>query len=134
MWDPGTAVKDVLIIEDNELVRRSLERAFEREGYTVTTAGNGQAALHDLSASDAPPKIIIMDLVMPIMDGWKLRQRLLEQPRWADIPVIAFSGAGCEDTDKTLPGVLCILKPVSLPVLFRSVAKLIGETGPKQPN
>jgi CheY-like chemotaxis protein len=127
-------MNDVLIIEDNELVRRSLERAFVRQGYTVATAGDGQEALRDLALSDTPPKIIIMDLMMPVMDGWKLRKRLLEQPKWASVPVIAFSGAGCEDADQTLPGVLCILKPVSLPTLFESVARLIAETLTKRAN
>ena len=122
-------MKDVLIIEDNELVRQSLARAFVREGYTVSTAGDGQQALRDLTTSDSPPKIIIMDLIMPVMDGWKLRKCLLERPVWARVPVIAFSGAGVEDAEKTLPGVLCILKPVSMRTLFENVARLIAETG-----
>jgi CheY-like chemotaxis protein len=128
------SVQDVLIIEDNELVRRSLERAFVKQGYTVATAGDGQEALRDLALSDGPPKIIIMDLMMPVMDGWKLRQCLLEQPRWARVPVIAFSGSGVEDADNTLPGVLCILKPVSLQTLFENVARLIAETTTKRVN
>jgi CheY-like chemotaxis protein len=127
-------VQDVLIIEDNELVRRSLERAFVKEGYSVATAGDGQQALRDLARSDAPPKIIIMDLMMPVMDGWQLRQRLLAQPQWAQVPVIAFSGAGVEDADKTLPGVLCILKPVSLKTLFENVARLIADRFAKDIN
>jgi CheY-like chemotaxis protein len=124
-------MQDVLIIEDNEQVRRSLERAFQREGYTVATANDGQQALQDLTASDSPPKIIIMDLVMPVMDGWKLRKHLLEKPVWASVPVIAFSGAGIEDAETALPGVLCILKPVSMRTLFESVARLIAATTAK---
>ena len=121
-------MQDVLIIEDNALVRRSLERAFVKEGYTVATAGDGEEALRDLDSSDSPPKIIIMDLIMPVMDGWQLRQRLLEKPVWARVPVIAFSGAGVEEPEKTLPGVVCILKPVSMQTLFENVARLIAET------
>ena len=119
---------DVLIIEDNELVRRSLERAFVKEGYTVATAGDGEQALRDLDESDAPPKIIIMDLIMPVMDGWTLRQRLLENASWSRVPIIALSGAGVDDTDKTLPGVVCILKPVSMETLFENVARMIADT------
>jgi len=118
---------DVLIIEDNALVRRSLERAFVKEGYTVATAGDGEQALRDLDQSDALPKIIIMDLIMPVMDGWTLRQRLLENDSWSRVPVIALSGAGVDDTDKTLPGVVCILKPVSMQALFENVARMIAE-------
>jgi len=121
-------VADVLIIEDNALVRRSLERAFVKEGYTVATAGNGEQALRDLDQSDAVPKIIIMDLIMPVMDGWTLRQRLLQSASWSRVPVIALSGAGVDDTDKTLPGVVCILKPVSMQTLFENVARMIAET------
>jgi CheY-like chemotaxis protein len=121
-------VADVLIIEDNALVRRSLERAFVKEGYTVATAGNGEQALRDLDQSEALPKIIIMDLIMPVMDGWTLRQRLLQNASWSRVPVIAMTGAGVDDTEKTLPGVVCILKPVSMQTLFESVARLIAET------
>lgn len=119
---------DVLIIEDNALVRRSLERAFVKEGYTVATAGDGAQALRDLDHSDALPKVIIMDLIMPVMDGWTLRQRLLQNASWSRVPVIALSGAGVDDTEKTLPGVVCILKPVSMQTLFENVARLIAET------
>lgn len=119
---------DVLIIEDNALVRRSLERAFVKEGYTVATAGDGEQALRDLDESDMPPKIIIMDLIMPVMDGWQLRQRLLEKDTLAHVPIIALSGAGVDDADKTLPGVVFILKPVSMVSLFENVARLIAET------
>ena len=122
---------DVLIIEDNEQVRRTLEMAFVREGYTVSTANDGQQALRDLTASDSLPKIIIMDLIMPVMDGWKLRKCLLEKPTLASVPVIAFSGAGVEDAETTLPGVLCILKPVSMRTLFENVARLIAQTSVK---
>ncbi len=121
-------MQDVLIIEDNPLVRRSLERAFVKEGYTVATAGDGEEALRDLVEGDGPPKIIIMDLIMPVMDGWQTRQRLLENDSWARVPVIALSGAGADDTDKTLPGVVCILKPVSMATLFENVARLIAGT------
>jgi len=121
-------VQDVLIIEDNALVRRSLERAFVKEGYTVATAGDGEQALRDLGQSDTPPKIIIMDLIMPVMDGWQLRQKLLQNSSWARVPVIALSGAGVDDTERTLPGVVCILKPVSMESLFENVARMIAGT------
>ena len=121
-------MEDVLIIEDNALVRRSLERAFVKEGYTVATAGDGEQALRDLGQSNSPPKIIIMDLIMPVMDGWQLLQKLLENSSWARVPVIALSGAGVDDTEKTLPGVVCILKPVSMQSLFENVARMIAGT------
>lgn len=121
-------MQDVLIIEDNALVRRSLERAFVKEGYTVATAGDGEQALRDLGQSDTPPKIIIMDLIMPVMDGWQLRQKLLQNSSWARVPVIALSGAGVDDTERTLPGVVCILKPVSMESLFENVARMIAGT------
>jgi CheY-like chemotaxis protein len=127
-------VADVLIIEDNALVRRSLERAFVKEGYSVATAGNGEQALRDLDQSDALPKIIIMDLIMPVMDGWTLRQRLLQNASWSRVPVIALSGAGVDDTEKTLPGVVCILKPVSMQTLFENVARLIAGTSTSKLN
>jgi CheY-like chemotaxis protein len=120
-------MQDILIIDDDQRVRRALARAFVAEGYSVATAGDGDEALHSLARSETPPKVIIMDLMMPVMDGWRFRRHLLEQPRWANVPLIVFSGAGCEDSGDSLPGVLCIPKPVSLRTLFDSVARLITE-------
>jgi len=123
----GGSMQDILIIEDDQQVRRALARAFVEEGYTVATAADGQQALRDLDLSETPPRLIIMDLMMPVMDGWRFRQCLLEQPRWARVPVIVFSGAGCEDSGQTLPGVVCIPKPVSMRTLFDNVARLISD-------
>lgn len=125
---------DVLIIEDNAMVRRSLEKAFVKEGYTVSTAGDGEEALRGLGSSDTLPKIIIMDLIMPVMDGWQLRRRLLEKREWARVPVIAFSGSGVDDAENTLPGVVCILKPVRMETLFENVARLIAGTASREMN
>jgi CheY-like chemotaxis protein len=125
-------VQDILIVEDDEQVRRALAKALVAEGYTVSTAGNGAEALTDLENGGSPPKIIIMDLMMPVMDGWKFRQRLLAQPQWAQVPVIVFSGSGCDEAGQVLPRVHYIPKPVSLRTLFDSVARLISE--PYRPN
>ncbi len=120
-------MQDILIIDDDQRVRRALARAFAAEGYSVATAGDGDEALHSLARSESPPKIIIVDLMMPVMDGWRFRRHLLEQPRFANVPLIVFSGAGCEDSGQSLPGVLCIPKPVNLRTLFDNVARLIAE-------
>jgi CheY-like chemotaxis protein len=127
-------VKDILIVEDDEQVRRALAKALVSEGYTVATAGNGEEALDDLEHAGTPPKIIIMDLMMPVMDGWKFRQRLLARPQWAHVPVIVFSGSGCDEASDALPGVHYIPKPVSLRTLFDSVARLIAEPVANRPN
>lgn len=127
-------MQDILIVEDDELVRIALAKALVREGYTVATAGNGAEALDGLEHSGVSPKIIIMDLIMPVMDGWTFRQRLLAHPQWAHIPVIAFSGSECDDSADALPGVLCIAKPGSLHTLFDSIARLISEPSENRPN
>ena len=127
-------MQDILIVEDDEQVRRALAKALTSEGYTVATAENGERALNDLEKSTTPPKIIIMDLMMPVMDGWRFRQRLLAEPQWSQVPVIVFSGSGCEEASDALPGVHYIPKPVSLRTLFDSVARLISDPFADRPN
>jgi two-component system chemotaxis response regulator CheY len=122
-------VNDILIVEDDVQVRRALARALSGEGYSVALSGNGQEALEHLEGRPAPPDVIIMDLLMPVMDGWRLRERLLARPAWAHVPVIVFSGSGCDQAGGAALGdVHYIAKPVSLRGLFDSVARLISAT------
>ncbi|MES1164230.1 MAG: response regulator [Verrucomicrobiota bacterium] len=118
---------DILIVEDDEQIRRALTRALAAEGYTVASASNGKEALENLERGAAAPKVIIMDLMMPVMDGWRFRKKLLSQPQWADVPVIVLSGFGCDETEGgELPSVHYVTKPVSLRSLFDSIARLIA--------
>ena len=97
----------VLLVEDNEMNRDMLARYLKWEGYDVIIAANGQQAL-DISKAELPD-IILMDLSLPVMDGWQTTRVLKHMPETRAIPVIALTAhamvedrersfeAGCDD-------------------------------------
>jgi len=89
----------VLIVEDDLDTREMLGRFLELEGYTVETAENGKRALERLG-SGVGACVILLDLMMPVMDGWQFRQEQIRDASLADIPVIVVSAAGRERLEK----------------------------------
>src|SRR5881392_3915466 len=81
----------VLVVEDDEDIRDSLVEFLGDEGYEARGAGNGREALSLLAAIAPPPCLIILDLMMPVMDGRTFREEQLRRPDVADIPVIVIS-------------------------------------------
>jgi DNA-binding response OmpR family regulator len=91
----GRAVARVLIIEDDRDIRDALEAVLEAEGHEVTCAGNGREGLAD--ARTCMPDIILLDLMMPVMNGWQFRAEQKRDARISEIPVIvvtAFNQVG----------------------------------------
>ncbi|MGI3899883.1 MAG: response regulator, partial [Janthinobacterium lividum] len=80
---------DVLVVDDDADVRHRLRTVLEKNGWTVQEAGNGLEALERVA--HAPPHLILLDLTMPVMDGFAFLHRLREMPAHADIPVIVLS-------------------------------------------
>ncbi len=79
----------VLVVEDEPDIRESEAEVLESEGYEVSTASDGWEALR--RAHEAIPSVILLDLMMPRMDGWEFRQAQLRDPELAPIPVIVVS-------------------------------------------
>ncbi len=105
----------VLVVDDDQGVRQMLARALEFEGFVVVEAANGRDALTRLR-SGRKPGIIVLDLRMPIMDGWAFRVAQQKDARIAGIPVIVLSGA---DTHRfrELDAVATFEKPVAISLL-----------------
>lgn len=105
--------KSVLLVDDDDDIREVLETLIERWGYRVTTAGSGRQALDTLRSQSEVPGLVLLDLTMPDMSGWAVRDEMLADPRLADVPVVVLSGMAdaevCEEAERTA-GVL--LKPV----------------------
>jgi CheY-like chemotaxis protein len=80
----------VLIVEDDEDLREMMAQLLTLEGFRAETAANGRAALEYLRGDDLPD-LILLDLMMPIMDGWEFRRSQCEDPRLADLPVIVLT-------------------------------------------
>src|SRR4051812_36434591 len=83
----------ILIVEDDAPIRDMLEEVLEEEGYPVQSTANGQEALTALHALSKPPKLILLDLMMPVMDGWTFRQMQIQDPVLRGIPVVILSAA-----------------------------------------
>jgi CheY-like chemotaxis protein len=81
----------VLVVDDHGNVREALKAVLEGEGYSVVTASHGAEAL-ELLLAGIRPCLIIMDLMMPIMNGFEFREAQLRDPRFAPIPFVALSG------------------------------------------
>jgi CheY-like chemotaxis protein len=90
----------VLIVDDDSAVRIALKELFETEGYTVVLAANGRAALNRLQEG-LRPSVVLLDLMMPVMDGWDFRTQQLQDPALKDIPVFILTAAGFSDQTMT---------------------------------
>lgn len=82
----------VMIVDDDDEIRSALEDVLLGEGYTVVGARDGQQALSYLRQGQ-PPSAILLDLWMPVMDGWQLREELLKDEKLSRIPVIVLTAA-----------------------------------------
>lgn len=112
----------ILLVEDDPDLRQDLAYLIEYEGYAVETASNGREALERL-ASMTRPCVIILDLMMPVMDGWELRAELLKLPELADVPVVLLSGvADVQSQAQSLKAVDYLTKPVDLKRLYAMVS------------
>jgi len=99
----------VLIVEDTYETREVLERILELWGYATATAEDGLAALGYLRGGN-PACLIILDLRMPIMDGWALSRELQADPKFAQIPVVAFSA----NIEGDFPGAVATIRKAAV--------------------
>ncbi|MEW6270756.1 MAG: response regulator [Thermodesulfobacteriota bacterium] len=83
----------ILLVEDEEAVREVIAAVLDTEGYRVRTASNGREAL-DVLRGGLRPCMIILDLMMPVMDGWQFRAEQLRDPELLKIPTIVYSAIG----------------------------------------
>ena len=120
-------MRKILLVEDNEMNRDMLTRRLERKGFEVVIAVDGQAGID--MASSANADIILMDLSLPVIDGWEATRRIKADPVTQAIPIIALTAhamagdeqkalaAGCNDYDT---------KPIDLKRLLGKIGKLLG--------
>jgi CheY-like chemotaxis protein len=92
----------VLVVEDDPDLREMMEQMLHLEGFATLTAPNGQEALNLLRAG-APVKVILLDLMMPVMDGWEFRRCQRADPKLADIPVVVMSAFDGERVREIAP-------------------------------
>jgi two-component system, cell cycle response regulator DivK len=122
----------ILLVEDNEMNRDMLSRRLEKRGYSVSIAVDGAAGV--ALAQSEKPDLILMDMSLPVLDGWDATKQIKADPAIANIPVIALTAhamesdrqkaleAGCDDFDT---------KPVELPRLLMKIEELLKKFPPK---
>jgi CheY-like chemotaxis protein len=120
----------ILLVEDNEMNRDMLSRRLMRNGFDIVIAVNGQQGV-DLASSENPD-LILLDMSLPVLDGWEAARRLKANAATAKIPLIALTAhamvqdkekalaAGCDDFDT---------KPIELPRLLEKINTLLRDGG-----
>ena len=118
----------ILLVEDNEMNRDMLSRRLARRDYEVLVAVDGKEGVE--MAGSVAPDLILMDMSLPVMDGWEATRQLKASPETKAIPIIALTAhamsgdrekameAGCDDYDT---------KPIELPRLLAKMEALLGE-------
>lgn len=121
----------ILLVEDNELNRDMLSRRLERRGFTVVMAVDGGEGVR--MALTEKPDLILMDMGLPVLDGWEATRQVRADPASAHVPIIALTAhamssdeqkakeAGCDDFDT---------KPVELPRLLEKIQALLARPRP----
>jgi len=121
MGPDGRIGNDVLIVEDDGLIRRTLARILRDEGYTVSSAANGQEAIDQLRSA-SPPRLILLDLMMPVMNAWQFRAEQAQDPNLAPTPVVIISSIEDVQQQAASLGVSEYLKkPVQSDVLLSTI-------------
>ena len=120
----------ILLVEDNEDNRDLLSRRLVRKGYDVVCAVDGAEGV--VQAVSARPDLILMDMSLPVVDGWEATRRIKSDDATRAIPVIALTAhamagdrekalaAGCDDYD---------IKPIEMPRLLEKIEALLGDAG-----
>ena len=134
MIDSGaTFLAKILLVEDNEMNRDMLSRRLARKGYEVVLACDGQAGV-DMADSEAPD-LVLMDMSLPVLDGWEATRRLKANERTRHLPVIALTAhamsgdrdkaleAGCNDYDT---------KPIDLARLLGKIETLLAASAERK--
>ncbi|HTN88746.1 MAG TPA: response regulator [Sorangium sp.] len=116
-------IKTVLIIDDEEGIRETLRMTLELEGYEVHTAEHGRAALEALEGT-LRPGVILVDLMMPIMNGWEFIAAVMQDRRFSTIPILVLTAF--PDRAGALPARSVLSKPISLDALLDVVHHYCG--------
>jgi CheY-like chemotaxis protein len=117
------AGKTILVVEDDMATREALAMILSAEGYEVVSAGDGREALASLRGPSRPD-LILLDLMMPIMDGWQFRREQAQDPTLSVIPVVVLSADGnVQQKATSLRAAGYLQKPVDLENLLEVIRK-----------
>lgn len=118
----------ILIVEDNELNRDMLRRRLEFRGYQVECAGDGASGVE---AAETLPDLILMDMSLPVMDGWEATKKLKANSKTSSIPVIALTAHALKDDQEKAMKAGCDgfhSKPIEMEELVNLIQKLTSRS------
>ena len=110
----------ILVVEDDHDIRVGVRTLLEDEGFRVLTVTDGRSALDLLERASEPPRLILLDLMLPVMDGWRFAELLRKRPRLARIPIVIMSAYEEPPPPDGIVGFL--KKPVDAEALLRLMA------------
>ena len=118
---------DILLVDDDDYLRQAMVDLLASDEYTAVGVSNGLEALEWLISAERPPRLILLDLMMPVMDGWQFRKEQLRDPLLSPIPVAVLSAKGNDPMDD---GVEVLKKPIRPQLLLEVVARYCGKSEP----
>ena len=117
-------MKSILIVEDDQAIAESLQELLEAEGYRVRVAANGRKALEFLRKTTTHPNLIVLDLMMPHMDGYQFRAEQEMDPKLSLIPVVLMTADGHIEAKTFKIGAKAYLnKPLDIDQVLAAVKK-----------
>ena len=122
------AMPHVLIVDDDEAVRRLLELLLTTSGYETVTATNGVEGLEEMHRQ--LPCLVLLDIQMPTMDGFEFRRRQLADPHLARVPIVCLTGHYEPEQVGVQLGMTCLNKPLHFPDVIEAVETKCGRGKP----
>jgi CheY-like chemotaxis protein len=124
----------ILIVDDDNDVRSALSELLEEEGFSVNGAPNGREALALLRGGNVHPAVILLDLMMPGMDGWDFRSEQMRDPALAGVPVVIVSASGFsrESIRTQFRPAAYVEKPIERTALLAVIRELLRSRPPGQ--
>jgi len=130
----------IMVVDDEPDIVTLLRFALEADGHKITDAGNGQIALERLGIEPVNmdltlPDLIVLDIMMPVMDGYQLNMRLQTEPRGKDIPILVLTAKGqkMRDLFEMAPNVAAyVQKPFDPKMLRELIAGILASRGEKK--
>jgi two-component system, cell cycle response regulator DivK len=119
-------MKHILIVDDRATSRELLRTVLEKQGYAVTEAADGDEALQKVRAES--PHLVLLDLQMPVRDGYEVLRELRQDPRFAALPIIAITASAMQgDRERALAAGFTsyLTKPVTLSLLREEIQRLL---------
>lgn len=117
----------VLVVEDEKDLRVTVAEVLRMEGYRVSEASHGAEAIEKLDAEPLPD-LILLDVMMPVMDGYDFRRRQMEHPEWSEIPIILYTSSKDAEADE-FDAVDVLRKPVGIQQLVEVVDRHLSGPG-----